>query len=73
MSGYPRDLIGYGADAPDPRWPNRARIAVNVVLNYEEGGERSILHGDETAEARLSDLAAGPPLRGGRDLNMESA
>jgi putative urate catabolism protein len=73
MTGYPRDLIGYADRPPDPRWPNRARIAVNIVVNYEEGGERAIIHGDATAESRLSDLAGGPPLQGARDLNMESA
>ena len=43
---YPRDLIGYGRRPPDPRWPGQARLALQIVLNYEEGGERSILHGD---------------------------
>ena len=73
MSDYPRDLVGYADAPPDPRWPGGARIAINFVLNYEEGGERSILHGDETSETRLSDLAASAPLRHQRDLNMESA
>jgi putative urate catabolism protein len=73
MKNYPRDLIGYAEAPPDPRWPGRARIAVNFVLNYEEGGERSILHGDATSETRLTDLAADVPIRNGRDLNMESA
>ncbi|MBI1777112.1 MAG: allantoinase PuuE [Proteobacteria bacterium] len=73
MSEYPRDLVGYADQPPDPRWPGAARLAVNVVLNYEEGGERSILHGDETSETRLSDLAGATPLRNERDLNMESA
>jgi putative urate catabolism protein len=73
MKSYPRDLIGYAEAPPDPRWPGRARIAVNFVLNYEEGGERCILHGDATSETRLADLAADVPIRNGRDLNMESA
>jgi putative urate catabolism protein len=73
MTGYPRDLIGYAGNAPQPNWPGRARVAVNFVLNYEEGGERSVVHGDQTSETRLSDLAAGSPLVNGRDLNMESA
>jgi putative urate catabolism protein len=73
MSDYPRDLLGYAGSPPDPRWPGAARIAVNFVLNYEEGGERSILHGDAESENRLSDLAAAAPLRNARDLNMESA
>ena len=73
MSDYPRDLLGYAGSPPDPRWPGGARIAINFVLNYEEGGERSILHGDAESENRLSDLAAAAPLRNARDLNMESA
>ncbi len=73
MNSYPRDLLGYADCPPDPQWPDRARIAVNFVLNYEEGGERSVLHGDETSETRLSDLATAQPIRHGRDLNMESA
>src|SRR5262249_16887095 len=51
---YPRDLIGYGRTPPDPRWPGNARVAVQFVLNYEEGGENSILHGDPASEAFLS-------------------
>ncbi|HUK07952.1 MAG TPA: allantoinase PuuE [Stellaceae bacterium] len=73
MAGYPRDLIGYAEKPPQARWPGGARLALNFVLNYEEGGERSILHGDKTSETRLSDLAATAPIVGGRDLNMESA
>ena len=44
---YPRDLIGYGSNPPHPHWPGKARIALSFVLNYEEGGERNILHGDK--------------------------
>src|SRR5215472_1099222 len=73
MSDYPRDLLGYADSPPDPRWPGGARVAINFVLNYEEGGERSILHGDLESETRLSDLAAAAPLQDARDLNMESA
>jgi putative urate catabolism protein len=73
MKNYPRDLLGYADHSPDPQWSGGARIAVNFVLNYEEGGERSVLHGDETSEIRLTDLAATQPIRNGRDLNMESA
>jgi len=73
MTDYPRNLVGYAGHPPDPRWPGQARLAVNFVLNYEEGGERSILHGDGESETRLSDLAAGAPLRNARNLNMESA
>jgi putative urate catabolism protein len=73
VEGYPRDLVGYADRPPDPHWPGRARLAVNFVLNYEEGGERSILHGDGESEVRLSDLLLGSPRRGARDLNVESA
>lgn len=48
---YPRDLIGYGSNPPHPHWPGKARIALSFVLNYEEGGERNILHGDKESEA----------------------
>ena len=57
---YPRDLIGYGAHPPDPLWPGGARLALQIVMNYEEGGERSILHGDETAEAFLQEVVGAP-------------
>lgn len=73
MTDYPRDLVGYADKPPDPRWPGGAHIAVNFVLNYEEGGERSVLHGDQVAETRLTDLFMPAPLQGARDLNMESA
>jgi allantoinase len=73
MSTYPRDLIGYADRPPDPRWPGGARLAVNFVLNYEEGGERAILHGDDASETRLADLFLTAPRRGARDLNVESA
>ena len=73
MTDYPRDLIGYADCPPDPRWPGGARLALNFVLNYEEGGERCILHGDDTSETRLSDLFLQAPVRGGRDYNVESA
>ena len=53
-SDYPRDLIGYGPTPPHAKWPDNARIAVQFVLNYEEGGERCILHGDQESEAFLS-------------------
>jgi peptidoglycan/xylan/chitin deacetylase (PgdA/CDA1 family) len=52
---YPRDLHGYGRSPPDPRWPGNARIAVQFVVNFEEGGENNILHGDRASEAFLSD------------------
>jgi putative urate catabolism protein len=69
---YPRDLIGYGRNPPDPRWPGRARVAVQFVLNYEEGGERSILHGDKESEAFLSDVLGAVPWPGQRHMNVES-
>ena len=56
MIDYPRDLVGYADKAPHPRWPGGGRIAVNFVLNYEEGGERSVLHGDACSETRLADV-----------------
>ena len=70
--GYPRDLIGYGEHPPDPRWPGDARIAVQFVLNYEEGGERCVLHGDEESECFLSEIIGAQPYRHARHLSMES-
>jgi putative urate catabolism protein len=72
MTEYPRDLIGYGRTPPDPRWPNGARIAVQFVLNYEEGGENNILHGDAASEAFLSEIVGAQALHGVRHMNMES-
>ena len=69
---YPRDLIGYGRRPPDPRWPGRARLALQIVLNYEEGGERSILHGDVESEAFLQEVVGMSPLPGVRNLQVES-
>jgi putative urate catabolism protein len=69
---YPRDLIGYGRNPPDPRWPGRARVAVQFVVNYEEGGERAILHGDKESEAFLSDVLGAAPWPGQRHMNVES-
>jgi putative urate catabolism protein len=69
---YPRDLIGYGARAPQPRWPDDARIAVSIVLNYEEGGEHCVLHGDAHSESVLTDLGAVEALQNARHLNVES-
>ncbi len=65
-------MVGYGATPPDPHWPGGARIAVNVVLNYEEGGENSILHGDPASEAFLSEIVGAAPWPGQRHMNMES-
>jgi peptidoglycan/xylan/chitin deacetylase (PgdA/CDA1 family) len=69
---YPRDMIGYGATPPHPHWPGEARIALSFVLNYEEGGERNILHGDPESEAFLSEMVAAQPLPGARNMSMES-
>lgn len=72
MTEYPRDLIGYGRNVPHPNWPNQARIAVQFVINYEEGGESSILHGDRASETFLSEIVGAEPLMGLRHMNMES-
>lgn len=69
---YPRDLIGYGRYTPDPHWHNRARLAVQFVINYEEGGESCVLHGDEASEAFLSEVIGATPLTGMRHMNIES-
>ena len=68
---YPRDMIGYGRNPPDPRWPGGARIAVQFVVNYEEGGENNILHGDTASEAFLSEIVGAEPWPGQRHMNME--
>ena len=72
IKDYPRDMIGYGRNPPDPRWPNNARLAVQFVINYEEGGENCVLHGDAASEAFLSEIVGASPLPGVRHLNMES-
>jgi putative urate catabolism protein len=69
---YPRDLVGYGADPPHPRWPGGARLALQIVMNYEEGGEASVLHGDEAAEVYLHEVVGTAPVRGARSLAVES-
>ena len=69
---YSRDLTGYGRTTPDPRWPGGARIAVQIVLNYEEGGENSIEHGDPASEAFLSEIIGAQAWPGQRHWNMES-
>ena len=69
---YPRDLTGYGSRPPHPHWPDEARIAVSLVLNYEEGGEACVLHGDSQSESVLTDLGAVEALAGARNLNVES-
>ena len=72
MNRYPRNMTGYGANPPDAGWPNGAKIAVSLVLNYEEGGENNVLHGDAGSEAFLSDIAGAAPWPGKRHWNMES-
>jgi len=71
MDRYPRDLIGYGAHPPHARWPGGARIAVQIVLNYEEGSENSVLHGDAASETFLSEIIGAQPFAM-RHLSMES-
>jgi putative urate catabolism protein len=70
--GYPRDLRGYGANPPDPGWPGGARIALQFVLNYEEGGENCVLHGDAASETFLSEIAGARAYEGARHMSMES-
>ncbi|MHA6325319.1 allantoinase PuuE [Roseivivax sp. CAU 1753] len=72
MTRYPRDMTGYGANPPAANWPNGAKIAVQIVLNYEEGGENNILHGDAASEAFLSEITGAQPWPGQRHWNMES-
>lgn len=69
---YPRDMVGYGRNTLDPKWPNQGRVAVQFVINYEEGGENCILHGDVASEAFLSEIVGAVPLPGVRNMNMES-
>lgn len=73
MSGaYPRDLSGYGQTPPDARWPGGARVAVQFVVNYEEGAENSVLHGDPASEAFLSEMVGARAVSGARAMAMES-
>ena len=69
---YSRDLKGYGANPPNPRWPDGARLALQIVLNYEEGGENCILHGDSASEAFLSEIVNAEAREGVRHMSMES-
>ena len=71
-NNYPRNLRGYGASPPNPRWPGGARLAVQIVLNYEEGGENCVLHGDPASEAFLSEIVAADARAGVRHMSMES-
>ncbi|WP_298838312.1 allantoinase PuuE [uncultured Roseobacter sp.] len=72
MHRYPRDMTGYGASPPAVNWPGGAKIAVQIVLNYEEGGENNVLHGDAASEAFLSEITGAAPWPGQRHWNMES-
>ncbi len=72
MKRYPRDMQGYGATPPDAQWPGGARIAVQIVVNFEEGGENCILHGDPASEAFLSEIVGAAAWPGQRHWNMES-
>ncbi|MDX0464658.1 allantoinase PuuE [Sinorhizobium medicae] len=71
-NSYPRDFVGYGRRPPEARWPGDANIAVQFVLNYEEGGESCILDGDPASECLLSEIVGAQPWAGQRNLNMES-
>ena len=72
MEIYPRDMVGYGQHPPNLEWPGKARIAVQFVINYEEGGENCILHGDHASETFLSEIIGAPPFAGARHMSMES-
>ncbi len=69
---YPRDMIGYGENPPHPQWPNNANIAVQFVINYEEGAENCVLHGDDASERFLSEIVGADACQGVRHANMES-
>ena len=69
---YPRDLVGYGEIRRTRSWPDGARLALSFVLNYEEGGEASVLHGDPASEVYLHEVPGGAPLQGERNLSVES-
>ena len=71
-AAYPRDLVGYGRRLPDPKWPGGARLALQISLNYEAGGELNVLHGDRVSEAMLTDIGF-PPVQGARSPLVESS
>jgi len=68
----PRDLVGYGQHPPDPKWPEGKKVALNLVLNYEEGGENCLLHGDDKSEGLLSEIVGCPFIPDARHANIES-
>lgn len=72
MNRYPRDFRGHGSKPIDPKWPDGAKIAVQFVINYEEGGENCVLHGDAASEAFLSEIVGAAAWPGQRHWNMES-
>jgi len=72
MNDYPRDMKGYGQEVPKVTWPNKAKVAVQFVINYEEGAENCILHGDEASETFLSEIIGAQPFVNERHMNMES-
>jgi putative urate catabolism protein len=72
MTEYPRDMVGYGANPPNPRWPGDARVALQIVVNYEEGGENNVLHGDPASETFLSEIIGAAAFEGRRHMSMES-
>jgi putative urate catabolism protein len=72
VAAYPRDMTGYGRNPPDPQWPGGAKLCVQFVINYEEGGENNILHGDAASEAFLSEIPGAQPWANARHWNMES-
>jgi allantoinase len=72
MARYPRGMVGYGGEPPHPRWPGNARLALQFVINYEEGGENCVLHGDPASEVFLSEIVGAQPLFGVRHMSMES-
>ena len=71
-AAYPRDMVGYGRGLPDPKWPGRARLALQISLNYEGGGELNVLHGDSGSESMLTDIGF-PAVKGARSMLVESS
>ncbi|MEE9332867.1 MAG: allantoinase PuuE [Granulosicoccaceae bacterium] len=69
---YPRDMVGYGANPPQPQWPDNKALALQFVINYEEGGENCVLHGDAASEAFLSEIVGAQAWAKQRHMNMES-
>jgi len=72
MSDYPRDMVGYGRNPPHPHWPGDARVALQIVVNYEEGGENAVLHGDPASETFLSEIIGAAAFEGRRHMSIES-